>query len=120
MNSVINLEQIRAQVHYLAVVRSHERASELALIMHLIRATKRINSKMALILLSIFLAATGVAISMIHTSFGILSGSGIAREAIAKGKERSERSTNPSPTRQFLVVVLPDGKVVSPLVSKRF
>ena len=68
---------------------------------------------MVLILLPIIVAAIAVTISM------ALAGSGIAREDIAIGKERSEQPTITSPTKQFLVVVLPDGKVVNPLVADR-
>jgi hypothetical protein len=75
---------------------------------------------MVLILLSIIFAAIAVAISMIHSSFGISAGSGIAREDIAIGKERSEQPTNTPQTKQFLVVVLPDGKVVNQMVTDRF
>jgi hypothetical protein len=66
---------------------------------------------MVLILLSIIVAAIAVAISMIHSSFGSLAGSGVAREDIAVAREQS-RTT--SPVKQFLVVVLPDGQVVNP------
>ena len=75
---------------------------------------------MVLILLSIIVAAIAVAISMIHTSFGTLSGSGAARENMAAGNERSEQPAIASPTKQFLVVVLPDGKVVNPMEADRF
>jgi hypothetical protein len=94
------------------------RASELALIMHPIGAVRRTNLyNMVLILLSMILAAIAVAISMIHSSFGILAESGVAREVIAVEREQS-RTT--SPTKHFLIVVLPDGKVVNPMVSERF
>jgi flagellar basal body-associated protein FliL len=75
---------------------------------------------MVLILLSVIVAAIVVAISMFHTSSGILAGSGIAREDIAIGKQRSEQPTNTTQTKQFLVVVLPDGKVVNPMVADHF
>jgi hypothetical protein len=32
-------------------------------------------------------------------------------------RERSEQSTPPSPVKQFLVVVLPDGAIVTPKVE---
>ena len=71
---------------------------------------------MFLFLLSIILAAIAVAISMIRRLFsrGNLAGSGIAREDIAIAKARAEQF---SPMKQFLVVVLPDGKVVYPRVA---
>jgi hypothetical protein len=68
---------------------------------------------MFLILLSILLAATAVAISMIRRliSGGNLARSGIAREDIPIAKGRAGQF---SPMKQFLVVVLPDGKIVDP------
>ena len=76
---------------------------------------------MVLILLSIIVAAIAVAISMRHhISFGSLPGSEIAREDIAMPKEHTEQSRITGPMRQFLVVVLPDGKVVNPMVADRF
>jgi hypothetical protein len=69
---------------------------------------------MVLILFSIIVAAIAVAISMVP------AGSGIVREDIAIGKKRSEQRTITNPTKQFLVVVLPDGKVVNPMVADRF
>ena len=89
--------------------------------MHPIDAVSRTNLyNMVLILLSIILAAIAVAASMIHTSFGILAGSGIAKEDFSIVKKRAEQPTNASPTKQFLVVVLPDGKVVNPIAADRF
>ena len=73
---------------------------------------------MFLILLSIILAAIAVAISMIRRliSRGNLTDSGIAREEIAVAKACAEQF---SPMKRFLVVVLPDGKVVYPRVADR-
>ena len=74
---------------------------------------------MFLILLSIILAAIAVAISMIRRliiSRGNLADSGIAREEIAVAKACAEQF---SPMKRFLVVVLPDGKVVYPRVTDR-
>jgi hypothetical protein len=73
---------------------------------------------MFLILLSIILAALAVAISMIRRliSRGDLAASGIAIEEIAMAKACTEQF---SPMKQFLVVVLPDGKVVYPRVPDR-
>jgi hypothetical protein len=83
--------------------------------MHPTGMLRRINFQyMFLILLSIILAAIAVAISMIQRriSCGRLPDSGIAREdnAIAKGRQFN-------PMKLFLVVVLPDGKVVYPRVA---
>jgi hypothetical protein len=72
---------------------------------------------MVLILFSIILAAIVVAISTIHTSFGSLAGSGVAREDIAVAREQSGTT---SPTKQFLVVVLPDGRLVDPMAVDHF
>jgi hypothetical protein len=69
---------------------------------------------MFLLLLSIILAAIAVAISMIRRlmiSRGNLADSGTAREEIAIAKAGAEQF---SPMKRFLVVVLPDGKVVYP------
>ena len=73
---------------------------------------------MVLILLSIIIAAIAVAISMIHFSFGSLSGSGIAKESIVR--EGAEQPAIAGPTKRFLVVVLPDGKIVNPIAAERF
>jgi hypothetical protein len=71
---------------------------------------------MFLLLLSIILAAIAVAISMIRRliSRGNLADTGICREEIAIAKAAAEQF---SPMKQFLVVVLPDGKVVYPKVA---
>ena len=76
---------------------------------------------MLLILLSLIVAAILIAISMMRhrISFVSLIRAGIAKEN-SIGKERAEQSRFASSTKQFLVVVLPDGKVVNPLASERF
>jgi hypothetical protein len=48
---------------------------------------------------------------MIHSSIGSLTGSGIAKESILR--EGAEQSAIADPTKQFLVVVLPDGRIVA-------
>lgn len=73
---------------------------------------------MAFILFSIILAAIAVAISMVHSSFGSLAGSEIAKQSIVR--RDAEQPAIASSTKQFLVVVLPDGKVVNPIVADRF
>jgi hypothetical protein len=73
---------------------------------------------MALILFSILVAAIAVTISMIHSSFGSLSDSGIAKQSIVR--EGAEKPAIAGPTKQFLVVVLPDGKIVNQVVADRF
>ena len=72
---------------------------------------------MVLIFLSIIIAAIAVAISMVHSSFGILANSGIVGEETAKAREKAEQSRVSGQTTQCLVVVLPDGKVVNPVVA---
>jgi hypothetical protein len=73
---------------------------------------------MVLILLSISVAAIAVAISVTrcHTSFESLAGFEVEREDIAMPKKQSEQSRITTPMRQFLIVVLPDGRVVDPLI----
>jgi hypothetical protein len=73
---------------------------------------------MAFILFSIILAAIAVAISMVHSSFGSLAGSEIAKQSIVR--HDAEQPAIAGSTKQFLVVVLPDGKVVNPIVADRF
>jgi hypothetical protein len=73
---------------------------------------------MVLVLFSIILAAIAVAISMIHYSFGGLAGSKIAKKSIVR--EGTEQPAIGDRTKQFLVVVLPDGKIVNPMAADRF
>jgi hypothetical protein len=70
---------------------------------------------MVLILLSIIVAAIAVAILMIHSSFGSLSGSVIAKESIVR--EGAGLPAIAGPTKQFLVVVLPDGRIIAERVA---
>jgi hypothetical protein len=70
---------------------------------------------MILIPLSIIFAALAVAFSMMirrPISLGNLTGSRVDREDIAIARKFAEQSPIAGPLRQFLVVVLPDGKVV--------
>ena len=88
--------------------------------MHPITPVKRTHRyNMFLILLSIVPAAIVIAISIIrsHVSFGSFTRTGIDKEDIAIAKGRAEQSRTASPMKQFLVVVLPDGKVVNPMDS---
>ena len=73
---------------------------------------------MVLILTSIIVAAIVAAISMIrhHIAFGISTRAEIARE---NAKELAEQSRATRPIKQFLVVVLPDGKVVNPRLAEQ-
>jgi hypothetical protein len=76
---------------------------------------------MVLILLSLIVAAIAVAISIFrhHIAFGSLIRPEIARGDFSIARERTEQSRVASPLKQFLVVVLPDGKVVTPRVADR-
>jgi hypothetical protein len=70
---------------------------------------------MVLIPLSIIFASFALAFSIMIRrliSLGNLTGSRVDREDIAIARKFAEQSTIASPPRQFLVVVLPDGKVV--------
>ena len=87
--------------------------------MHPICAVGRTNFySMVLILLSIIVAAIAVATSVIRygISFAGFTRSGIARKDIVMASERTERSR---PMKQFLVVVLPDGKIVTQRIADR-
>jgi hypothetical protein len=70
---------------------------------------------MILILISLIIAAIGIAILTIRYRISVesLARSGIARDDITTAGERGEQSWDSDPTKQFLVVVLPDGKVVT-------
>ena len=74
---------------------------------------------MVSILISAIFAAIVVAIRY-HITFGSLARPGIAREDIAIARERAELPGSASPMKQFLVVVLPDGKVVHPRIADHF
>jgi hypothetical protein len=93
---------------------------ELPLIMHPTGPVRRTNLyNMVLILLSIIVAAIAVTISVTprHSPFGGFTRSGIVREEIAKARERAEQPATADRTKQFLVVVLPDGKIVNPVLA---
>ncbi len=76
---------------------------------------------MVLSLLSVVFVAIVVAISTIrhHISFGRSTRAEITRKEIAMAKARAEQSRVTGPIKQFLVVVLPDGKVVNPRVAEQ-
>ena len=87
--------------------------------MHPIGAVGRtILYNMVLILLSVIFAAIIAAISMIRHRivFGSSTRAEIARE---NAKELAEQSRVTGPIKQFLVVVLPDGKVVNPRLAEQ-
>jgi hypothetical protein len=69
---------------------------------------------MVLVILSIIFAAIALALSIIRhrLSLGKLTGLGVARDDITATREGTDQSAITSPLRQFLVVVLPDGKIV--------
>jgi hypothetical protein len=74
---------------------------------------------MALILLSVIVAAIVVAISMMRhrISFKRLIRFGIAKEDFSITGASAEQSATPSPLKPFLVVELPDGTIVTPRVA---
>ena len=83
------------------------------MIMHPIGAVKRTSLyNMVLILLSVIFAAIVVAISISRYSFG-----SSIRSGVATANERTKQSGVAGATKQFLVVVLPDGRVVNPRPS---
>jgi hypothetical protein len=85
--------------------------------MHPICTVSRTNLyNMVLFLLSVILAAIAAAISIFrhHISVGSLIRSEIARGDSSIAQKRAERSRVARPMKRFLVVVLPDGKVVNP------
>jgi hypothetical protein len=76
---------------------------------------------MIFLLLSVIVATIAVAISIFRHN---LSGGSLIRSEIARGdfsiaRERAAQSTVAGPLKQFLVVVLPDGKIVTPNVADR-
>ena len=81
-------------------------------------AVKRISLyNMIVILLSVISAAIVVAISIARhpVSFGHFNGTAIAGEDVALPFEGARRSRVDGPIKQrFLIVLLPDGKLVDP------
>ena len=75
--------------------------------------------KQVLFLLSLVVTVVVVVIARIRhrIAFTGFSRLGIPRGDFSITRERSERSTTPSPVKQFLVVVLPDGTIVIPKVE---
>lgn len=76
---------------------------------------------MVLFLLSLIVATILVAIPRIrnHIAFGSITGSGIVKNGFSIAKERVEQSRIAGPVKRFLVVVLPDGKVVNPRLAEQ-
>lgn len=70
---------------------------------------------MVLILLSVVVVAVVVATAIFRhlISFGSFTHSGIPRENIATARARDEQTRIAGSMKQFLVVVLPDGRVVT-------
>jgi hypothetical protein len=90
--------------------------------MHPIGAVNRTSLyNMDLLLLSVTAAAIVVAFSIFrhHPSFGSLTRSDIVGEDVARTTERTEKSRSAASTKQFLVVVLPDGKIVNSRVAEQ-
>ena len=97
--------------------RRHDQVSELAVILHPIGAVGRTTGyNMDLFLLSVIVAALLFALPIVRRriSFGSSTRSGIAREHIAMAREGAEQTRITTPMKQFLVVVLPDGRVIGP------
>jgi hypothetical protein len=88
--------------------------------MHLICMVSRTNLyNMALILISVIVAAILFANPKIRNRI-VSEGwtrSGIVREDLSIARECAEQSATPSPLKQFLVVVLPDGTIVTPRLA---
>jgi hypothetical protein len=74
---------------------------------------------MVLIFLSVMVAVILVAISRIRNriGFGGFTQSGIAKEDFSIKGESAGQSRNTSPSKPFLVVVLPDGTTVTQRVA---
>src|ERR1700692_3828815 len=74
---------------------------------------------MVLFLLSLVVTVVVVVIARIRhrIAFTGFSRLGIPRGDFSITRARSERSPTPSPVKQFLVVVLPDGTIVIPKVE---
>jgi hypothetical protein len=75
---------------------------------------------MVLILLIFAAIVVTISVTRRHSSFGSSVGSRIAKENFPIVGERAEQSGSAGQTRQFWVVVLPDGKVVNPMVADCF
>jgi hypothetical protein len=76
---------------------------------------------MALILLSLIVTVTMIVVSISlmrrRISSGSLTRSGIGKEDFSVTGADAEQAVTPGPLQQFLVVVLPDGKIVTPMVA---
>jgi hypothetical protein len=70
---------------------------------------------MVLVLSSVFLSTIGIAIAVIrrHLLSGRLTHSGIVRGDFVVVSQLAKQSRFSGPMKQFLVVVLPDGKIVT-------
>jgi hypothetical protein len=76
---------------------------------------------MVLILLSLIVAVIVVAIPRVRhrIAFGTITGSGVAKEDFFIARERAEQPGDTNPSKQFLIVVLPDGTIVTPRIADR-
>ena len=91
-----------------------------AVIVHPVGAVSRTNLyNMVLILLSVLVVAIVVAVSKIRSrdSFGSFTSSEIVSGDFPAARERSEQSATLSPSKAFLIVVLPDGTIVTQRVT---
>jgi hypothetical protein len=102
------------------VERRPDRVYDLPLVMHPTGTVTRVKLyRMVLIHFFIIAAAIAVSVSVArgYSSFGGSLDSGVTREALLCQRNTPD---NRRPVKQFLVVVLPDGKVVNPIVAHRF
>jgi hypothetical protein len=96
-------------------------ADKPALILHPIDAVGRTSLyNMVLFALSVIVGGIFLASPRIRhfMPFGSFTRSGIAREDLPVARECAEQSRT-TPVKQFLVVVLPDGKIVTPKLAER-
>lgn len=100
-----------------------EPALLLGTLVHPVGWVRRISRyHMLLILLSVILAALVIALAAdrYNILLGNLTRDGVAREGSTTANERAKLSKGIRPTKQFLVVVLPDGRVVNPRSGEPF
>jgi hypothetical protein len=91
-------------------------------ILHPICTAKRTSScNMIFLLLSVVTAMIFVVIRKVRHRLpvGSLTHSEISREDLSITKVRAEQSSLTDPMKQFMVVVLPDGMIVTPKVTAR-
>jgi hypothetical protein len=90
--------------------------------LHPIFTAERTSScNMVFLLISVVIAMIFVAIPRVRhrIAFGGLTRSEIFREDFSIARVRPEQSAILSPSKPFLVVILPDGTIVTPRVAGR-